>query len=191
MIDIEQLTNTKDHVPIIMEESLYFILDYIEAHNVRDILEVGTAVAYSTIRMAEMNKNIHVDSIEKNEELFQQATENVRTSGLSDQIHLVHIDAIEYYTERLYDLIFIDASKSQYGNHMKHFEKNIKSGGAFIFDNINFYGLVDAPYPAKTRNVRGIVRKLKLFREEILNNPAYDVVFHRELGDGIIVAVKK
>ncbi len=191
MLNIEQTQNTNEHVPIIMEESLYFILDYIEAHDVKDILEVGTAVAYSSIRMAEMDPEIHVDTLEKNEESYQQAVQNVQESGFSNQINLVLTDAIEYTTARMYDLIFIDAAKSQYGNHMKHFEKNIKTGGAFIFDNINFYGLVDAPYPAKTRNVRGIVRKLREFREEILNHLNYETVYHPELGDGIIVAVKK
>lgn len=186
-----QFDAIENHVPIIMEESLWFILSYIVDNKVKDILEVGTAVAYSSISMANMRSKIRVDTLERDEDLYNKAVANIRGAGLDKQIKPIFIDAIDFETDKMYEMIFIDGAKSQYSNHMAHFEGNLKTGGAFIFDNLNFYGLVDAAYPAKTRNVRGIVRKIKKFREEMLTNLAYDVNFYPEIGDGVLIAVKK
>lgn len=180
----------ENHVPIIKDEGLQFILDYIEVHNVKNILEVGTAVAYSAISMARIDSEIRIDTLERDENLYKLALKNIRNAGLDKQINPIYEDAIEFQANKQYDLIFIDGAKSQYGKHMLHFQNNLKLHGAYIFDNLNFYGLVDANYPAKTRNVRALVRKLKVFREEMLSNPGYKVSFHPEIGDGILLAVK-
>ena len=80
----------KEGVPIIKDEGLAFLLNIIREHDCIEILELGTAVGYSAIQMASLDRRIHVDTLEKNEELYQEAVENIAQNGLSAQITPYH-----------------------------------------------------------------------------------------------------
>ena len=130
----------KNDVPIMLDDGLAFLLQYIRTHeSIRDILEIGTAVGYSAINMAAIRWDIVIDTLEVNSEMAAQAEKNIAQENLSERIHVHLGDASVYETKKIYDLIFIDAAKSQYRRYLEHFLKNSRIGTVFIFDNLNFH----------------------------------------------------
>ena len=98
----------ENQVPIIMDEGLGFILDYIKKNDVRFILEIGTAVAYSAIQFAKVSPNIRVFTIEYDILRYHEAVKNVVNCGLSHQITVFLGDALKFDFTEQFDLIFID-----------------------------------------------------------------------------------
>ena len=177
-------------VPIIKDDGLLFILNLIKERNVKDILELGTAVAYSSISMAKMDKNIFVDTIEKNENMYKEAIENIKSERLEKQIK-VHFTSIEdFVTTKKYDLIFVDAAKAQYKKYTEQFFDNLKDNGIFVYDNMIFHGMIYNVPNIKNRNTRSLVKKLLNFRDFMINDEHFDIMFHDDVGDGILVASK-
>ena len=72
-------------VPIIKDEGLAFLLNFIEQHQIKDILELGTAVGYSAIMMAQSDEKIRIDTLEKNEDMYEQAVRNIKGCHLEDR----------------------------------------------------------------------------------------------------------
>ena len=181
----------KEGVPIIKDEGLAFLLNLIKERGFRDILELGTAVGYSAIEMALLNKEIHVDTLEKNEELYSQAIKNIAENGLSKQI-TAYLTAIEdFRTDKQYDLIFIDAAKAQYGKYLEMFLDNLKSDGVMVFDNTVFHGLIYDPESIHSRNLRNLVKKIVKFREKVHNDERFDIMMFDNIGDGIFVLTRR
>lgn len=173
------------------DDGMDFLLNYIKEHeSIRDILEIGTAVGYSSIQMAKVRWDNQIDTIEVNEEMYQKAFKNIELEGLTDRIHVHLCDAAEYETDKIYDLIFIDAAKSQYRKYLEHFYKNSRNGTVFIFDNLNFHGIVDDNSMSHNRSTLQMVHKIKKFREHILQDERFITTFY-DLGDGIAVSVRK
>lgn len=181
-----------ENIPIMKDDGMSFLLDYIRTHeNIRDILECGTAVGYSAMQMAGIRWDMTVDTLEIDPQMYARACENIKANHLEDRIHCYLCDAAEFETNKQYDLIFIDAAKSQYRRYMEHFMPNADKGTVFIFDNLNFHGIVDDPARSSNRSTLQMTRKIKTFREHLLQDDRFDTVFHAETGDGIAVAVKK
>ena len=178
-------------VPIIKDEGLAFLLNYISEHDCKKILELGTAVAYSAINMARLNKDIHIDTIEKNEEMYAQAVKNIDEAGLNDQISVYFMPIEEFHTEEQYDLIFVDAAKAQYGKYMEQFLNNLKDDGAMIFDNMVFHGLIYDVDHIESRSLRALVRKIIKFREFVQNDERFDIMKFDNIGDGIFVLTRR
>ena len=181
----------KEGVPIIKDEGLAFLLNYIEEHKCKQILELGTAVGYSAMHMARLSKDIHIDTIEKDEAMYQQAIKNIDEAGLSDQIK-VHFTPIEEFdTDQMYDLIFVDAAKAQYGKYMEKFLRNLKEDGAMVFDNMIFHGLIYDVENIASRNLRNLVKKIVKFRELVHNDTRFDIMEFDTIGDGIFVLTRR
>ncbi len=174
-------------VPIMMKDGIELLCQLIRENQIRDILELGTAIGYSAIKMAEIRKDICVTTLEIDEERYQQALINIREAHLEDQIHAVLMDAMLYETEKKFDLIFIDAAKSQTQRYLDHFAGNLKEEGIVVVDNLNFHGMVDDPSLTENRNTRQMIRKIKKFRDEIQVNEKYHVTFLKNVGDGIMI----
>ena len=110
-----------NNVPIIERDSIEFIRKYIKINNVKSILEIGTAIGYSAIKMAEIDPKLEVTTIERDEKKYREAVKNVNECGMDQQINIVFNDALDVnLAGHKYDLIFIDAAKGQY---IKFFEK--------------------------------------------------------------------
>ena len=106
----------KNNVPIIQDDGLAMLESIIRIKRPKKILEIGCAIGYSAIRMASVLGSI-VYTIERNEEMYNQAIENVKKANLCDKIHIIFKDALEAYDlvkDNTFDLIFIDAAKAQY-----------------------------------------------------------------------------
>ena len=181
----------EEGVPIIKDEGLAFLLNVIEERNCKDILELGTAVGYSSIQMAKTDEKIRIDTIEKNEEMYLQAVENIRNEKLDGRI-FVHFTPIEEYrTDRRYDLIFVDAAKAQYGKYLEQFLPNLKEDGIMFFDNMVFHGLIYEVDTITSRSLRALVKKIIKFREKVLNDERFDIIMFDSIGDGILILTRR
>ncbi|MBR2577602.1 MAG: class I SAM-dependent methyltransferase, partial [Erysipelotrichaceae bacterium] len=151
MIDDIKKKALNEDVPIIKDDGLVFLLKVIKERGCRDILELGTAVAYSAISMASLSKDIRIDTIEKNKDMYDRAIANIQNEGLQDQITVHFCPIEEFRTERKYDLIFVDAAKAQYMKYTDQFYDNLKEDGVFFYDNMIFHGMVYDPDSIKNR----------------------------------------
>ena len=110
---------------------------------------------------------------------------------MEDRITLIYNDATEVKFSDQFDLIFIDAAKGKNMAFFKKFSKNLTEDGFIVTDNIKFHGYVDKDEKEiKTRNLRGLVRKIKEYIGFLKDNNEYKTVFY-DVGDGISVSQRK
>ena len=182
------LTN---NVPIIELDSIKFIMKYIKLNKVKSILEIGTAIGYSAILMANANDFVEITTIEKDEKRYKEAVKNVNKSGLDKRIEIVYNDALEVsLSDAKYDLIFIDAAKGQYIRYFDKFSNYLNPGGIIITDNLKFHGLVKNKDLIKSRNVRGIVNKIEKYIVYLKENKEFITKFY-DIGDGLSVSFRR
>lgn len=181
----------ENNIPIMLDDGLSFLINYIKNNNIKNILEIGTAIGYSTIIMALTDENIRITSIERDEKRYLEAVKNIKKFNLEDRITLIYNDAFEVTLNDEFDLIFIDAAKAQNIKFFEKFEVNLRKQGTIITDNLNFHGMVAKEESEITsRNVRGIVRKTKAYINYLKENTKYQTTFY-SVGDGISISIKK
>ena len=180
-----------ENVPIMQDEGIEFLTEFIIKNNITSILEVGTAIGYSAIMMALINPKIKVTTIERDENRYLEAVKNVKKFNLENRITLIFKDALEVNLNDKFDLIFLDGAKGQNINFFEHFEKNLNESGYVVTDNINFHGYVKKDESEiKSRNLRGLVRKIKEYINYLKTSIKYETTFY-EKGDGISVTKRK
>lgn len=189
IIEMEEYAK-ENNVPIIEKDSIEYIQKYIKEHNIKTILEIGSAIGYSAIMMASVSNDIKVVTIERDEERYKLALENIHDMNMEDRIQVLDVDALDTNIYDEFDMLFIDAAKSQYINFFEKYSKNIKDTGVIISDNLKFHGLVGKYDEITSRNVKGIVRKITNFVDFLKNNPDYNTEFI-DVGDGISITIKK
>ena len=178
-------------VPIMNQEGIDFLTTFIIKHQINNVLEIGTAIGYSAIMMSLCSPTLKVTTIERDEERYLEAIKNIKKLSLEDRITLIFNDALKTRVEGKYDLIFIDAAKAQNIKFFELFERNLNDGGFIITDNMYFHGLVKKnEKEIKSRNVRGIVRKIKGYITFLKENDDYNTTIY-DIGDGIAVSEKK
>lgn len=190
---IEEIKNKalKEGVPIIKDEGLAFLLNFVKENKFIDILELGTAVGYSSMQMAKLDKDIHIDTIERVEDMYKQAIANIKEAGLDNQIDVHFMPIEDYVTDKMYDFIFVDAAKAQYGKYMEKFLPNLKPEGKMLFDNMIFHGLIYNPETIESKNLRNLVKKIVKFRESIQNDERFDIIVRDDIGDGIFILSRR
>ena len=178
-------------IPIMQSEGIDFLTTFIIKHQIKNVLEIGTAIGYSAIMMSLCSPNLKVTTIERDEERYLEAIKNIKKLNLEDRITIIFNDALKTRIEEKYDLIFIDAAKAQNIKFFELFERNLNDGGFIITDNMYFHGLVKkSEKEIKSRNVRGIVRKIKDYITFLKDNDNYNTTIY-DIGDGIAVSEKK
>lgn len=181
----------ENRIPIMQDEGIDFLTTFILKHQIKNILEIGTAIAYSAIQMALVRDDIHITTVERDEERYLQALKNVKKFGLEKRITLIFQDAQYVRFGDKYDLIFLDAAKGQNIRFFENFEHNLSPRGYIIADNMNFHGLVDKNLEEiQSKNLRSLVRKIREFHTFLLENESYTTEFF-SLGDGISVSQAK
>ena len=178
-------------VPIMVDDSIDFIISKIHQKRVRKVLEIGTAIGYSAIMMALSSPNLTITSIEKDKDRYLEAVKNIKKFNLEERITLIYNDALEVSLKEKYDLILIDAAKSKNLDFFNKFEKNLEPNGTIITDNLSFHGYVEQePSQIKNRNIRALVRKIRNYIDFLENNLKYKTTFY-EIGDGLSVTEKR
>ena len=131
----------ENRVPIMLPDGIEFLCNYIKEHNIKNILEIGSAIGYSAIKMANINEKIKITTIEKDIDRYNIACNNIKQFGLDKRINIINDDALNVEFEDVFDLIFIDASKSNNIVFFEKYKKNLKNNGFIITDNLSFHGL--------------------------------------------------
>lgn len=181
-----------NNVPIIEKKSIAFIMKYIKNNNVLNVLEIGSAIGYSSILMASSTKDVQVTTIERDETRYMECLKNVKKCGMEKKINVVYQDALELnLSEELrYDLIFIDAAKGQYTKFFEKYKHFLNPGGVIITDNIKFHGYVGESSKLDKGNLKSLVEKIENYVEFLKNNPEFDTKFY-DIGDGLSVSTWK
>ncbi|MDL2211611.1 O-methyltransferase [Erysipelotrichaceae bacterium OttesenSCG-928-M19] len=180
-------------IPIIEQASRDFIIKYIKDNNVKNILEIGSAIGYSALVMSLQESVVHIDSVERDGLRYNLALENIVKYQKLDKITLYHHDALLLdmrLLKRDYDLIFIDAAKAQYQKFFEKYVSLLNSDGAIIIDNINFHGFVFEKRVTNNRNTRQLVQKIRKFIEWLEKQTKYEATYYN-IGDGIYVVKRK
>lgn len=190
LLDIEKYAKD-NNVPIMLPDGIEFLLNYIKENNVKTILEIGTAIGYSAIKMALISNDIKVTTIERDIDRYNEAIKNISDFSLENQINVIYADAFDVDLTEKFDLIFIDAAKSQYIKFFEKFKYNLNETGTIISDNLEFHGLVENKENVSlSRNVRGLVRKINEYVTFLKDNREFKTDFY-SIGDGIGVSVRK
>ena len=195
-MNIEELNKIKekaleDHIPIIMDDTLEVIEDYLKEKNVDRILEIGTAVGYSAICFTKvLSEEGIIDTIERDEERVKQAKINIEKAEVKDKINIYKGDAVEILPtlNEKYDVVFIDAAKGKYPFFLKEALRMIKENGVIFADNILYKGYVMSDY--NKHKQRTAVRNLREYIKEVSENPNLDTEI-LEVGDGLAISKLK
>ena len=155
-----------NNVPIVRKQTLSVILNLVKEkveENKREIriLELGTAIAYSSINMASIDNNIIIDTIEKSKKMYDIAKDNIEKidiceSNVKNRINMYLGDAFKLLQENTedetgkkvnicnnkYDIVFIDANKSKYLDYFNICKNLLNDNGIIILDNVLFAGYV-------------------------------------------------
>ena len=180
----------ENNIPIMQKDGIEFLTKYIKENNVKNILEIGSAIGYSAIKMALVNSDIKVTTIERDKERYDIALSNISNFNLDNRINVIYGDAMDVEVDGLYDLIFIDASKGHSIDFFNKYSKNLAKGGVIITDNLSFHGLVEDESLAITKNQKGLVKRIKKFIEFLDNNSEFKTTYV-SIGDKISISRKK
>ena len=182
-----------DEVPIIRKEMGNLLKVLLQLVQPERILEVGTAVGYSSILMSEnMPEKCKITTIENYDKRIPVAKNNFKRAGKEDVITLIEGDALEVLKtlEGPYDFIFMDAAKGQYINYLPDVKRVLRKGGLLISDNILQEGeIVESRY-AVTRRNRTIHTRIREYVYELTHSEDF-VTSIVPIGDGITLSVKQ
>ena len=173
----------ENNVPIMKKDAIDYICNFITKKNIKNVLEIGTAICYSALKMA--NVNASVVTIERDEEREIKAKENLSLSGFKN-IELLFGDALEINVNGKFDLILIDAAKGQNKRFLNKYKSNLNEQGYIIIDNIDFHGLVGKSSEIKSKNLRSLVRKIEDFLTYLKEQNEFKVS-KINVGDGLIL----
>lgn len=181
----------EEHIPIIMDDTLFEIEKRMEKEPPKKILEIGTAVGYSAICFSEfLAENGKIDTIERDEERVKEAKQNIKEMNLDDKINIYVGDAVEILPnlDDKYDMIFIDAAKGKYPFFLAEALRMLAPNGIIFADNILYKGYVMSDY--NKHKQRTAVRNLREYIQETTENPLLDTEI-LEVGDGLAITKLK
>ena len=190
MVHILEEYAKNNNIPIMQKDGIEFLTNYIKENNIKSILEIGSAIGYSAIKMTLVDNDIHVTTIERDIERYNLAKENINKFNLNNQINIINADALDINIEGYFDLIFIDAAKSQYIKFFEKYKNNLNSKGVIISDNLSFHGLVEDISKTNNRNTIQLVKKIKKYIDFLKSNDEFKTKFI-SIGDGIAITQRK
>lgn len=179
-----------NNIPIMQKDGILYLINYIKENNIRNILEIGSAIGYSSIMMASINSDIRITTIERDKDRYDLAVFNIKKYNLDKQINIIYGDAVDTDITGMYDLIFIDAAKGKNVFFFEKYKNNLVKRGTIITDNLSFHGLVEDSDLVKTKNQRGIVNKIKDFISFLDNNEEFATEYI-PVGDKIAISKRR
>ncbi|MFD2704031.1 O-methyltransferase [Salibacterium lacus] len=181
-----------ENIPIMEKDAMEVVLQLLKLHDSRRILEIGTAIGYSALRMASALPDARIISVEKNETAHARALEFRERSGLADRTSFYACDALDGEAfldeEDAFDVLFIDAAKGRYRDFFDTYFPYVKKNGLVISDNVFFRGLTAEPEKASGR-LRPMVDKIRTFNDYLSAHPDVRTSF-LPVGDGVAVSKK-
>lgn len=182
----------ENNVPIVQSEVANFLKLMIQIHKPKKILELGTAIGYSSILMNIATNNTSlITTIERDKKMIDIARKNILDLGLEDKIEVIEGDCLEVLStlKHEYDLIFMDAGKGHYNEFMPYCLKLLKKDGIIIADNVLFRGMVASDDLVKRRKIT-IVKRMRSYLETISSDKSL-LTSVIPMGDGIAVTTRR
>ena len=186
-LDDIKLYAAKNSIPIMRDGGIEFICRYIKEHNIKRILEIGTAIGFSAIEFARVAPDITVTTIELDIDRHIRALQNIHDSGLDNRIKAINADALQVELSDTFDMIFIDAAKGQYINFFEKYKSNLAPDGVFISDNLSFHGMVEDLTLTHNYSTIKLVKKIRKYIDFLKKNEEFETKFY-EVGDGVSVS---
>nr|WP_249310357.1 O-methyltransferase [Bacillus sp. FJAT-49736] len=179
-------------VPIMELTGIETLLQILRIQRPAKILEIGAAIGYSAMRIADALPNSYLVTIERDENRFKQAMKNIERAGMIGQINVVQGDALEVFekikNEGPFDAIFVDAAKGQYLKFFEMYSPLLSENGIILTDNVLFKGLV-AEDNIESKRIRNLVKKIKNYNEWLMSHSQY-ITTIIPVGDGLAVSKK-
>lgn len=184
-LEIEEYAN-KNFVPIARKDFVEFLKNLIKENNYHEVLEIGSAIGYTTIHLALMD-DVYVTTIEYNDQRYQMCVENIKDFNVESKVNAIHDDALNVFISQKFDVIFIDAAKAKNIKFFEKYEVNLKKDGVIIIDNIRLDDFKKKVSPKKAKFYEGKIEELKQYLASLIN---YDVTY-LDVGDGIALLKRK
>ncbi|PYZ98779.1 SAM-dependent methyltransferase [Alteribacter lacisalsi] len=183
-----------DRVPIMEPAGMEAILQLLSLQNPESVLEIGTAIGYSSLRFAEQIPDARIVTIERDTERIRQAVAYHKQAGLLDRIVIIEGDALEtgdtVKSHGPFDALFIDAAKGQYSRFFELYEPMVRPGGVIFSDNILFKGFVAGEKEPEKKRIKTMVSRLQNFNTGIMEDDRFHSMIY-PVGDGLMVSIKK
>jgi len=192
--ELEQLKifAVENNVPIIQPEVARYIEQLIKMNDVHSVLEIGTAIGYSALVIADAMGEGEIDTIERSELMIERAKKNLEMAPDSVKIKMHEGDALEVVKQMKgpYDMIFIDAGKGHYKQFLDDCIRTLKPGGIVVSDNVLFKGMIAQPREDVRRRMRTIHGRMRNYLSFLMEHPELDTSI-LPLGDGVAVSILK
>ncbi len=182
----------ENNVPVAEPETASFLSVMCKIINPKSVLEIGTAIGYSSIIMAKAAPDAKILTLEYDEETARIAKDNINKAGYTDRINVSVADAKDYlsylYEDETMDLIFLDGPKAHYIYMLDDCVRLLKKGGVLISDNVLYKGMVADDEHIISRKIT-IVERLRDYIDALINHRELQTTL-LPLGDGVTVSVK-
>ena len=181
----------KENIPIIPHETVAYFRFLMETMQPKNILEIGTAIGFSALLMAEHSPESKITTIDRNPEMISFAKENFARFDSRKQITLLEGDAVDVLSTltESYDFVFMDSAKSKYIIFLPEILKRLEVGGVVVLDDIFQGGDVAKDIMEVRRGQRTIYRGLQRLFDATLDNTGLTATLV-PLGDGILMLRK-
>jgi predicted O-methyltransferase YrrM len=197
MREMEELAE-RERIPIVHWETGRFLAALVGAMDPALVLEIGTAIGYSTLHMAEALRSGRIVTIERDRERAGQAREFLTRAGVIDRVEILEADALDAIgqLEGPFDLVFVDATKGEYPRYLRLAEPKTAERAALVVDNVLMSGSVAFPDDVEVPDDFGsrwspeYRRTARELNEQIVNSDSWlGVVL--PVGDGIAFASRR
>jgi predicted O-methyltransferase YrrM len=182
----------ENHVPIVQPEVAQLLRVLLKLKNPKNILEIGTAIGYSALVMAEnTSTECKITTIERRKDMIELAMDNISKTEYENKINILEGEAEDILStlEEKYDFIFLDAAKGQYMDFFNKCSWFLQPGGIIISDNVLYKGMV-ATDKLVIRRKKTIVKRLRQFLQYINHIEGYtsSVI---PIGDGVAITYRE
>nr|WP_246366978.1 O-methyltransferase [Paraliobacillus salinarum] len=185
---------TLNQVPIMEPLGIDFLTQLIRIKQPKKILEIGTAIGYSALRMLEAYPQTSIITIERDEARYKQALINLEKYDQANKIKVIFGDALEseeiVRNEGPYDVLFVDAAKGQYKRFFELYAPMLANDGIIISDNVLFKGLVASEEISDVKRKNNLVNKIKAYNQWLTSHSDYHTSII-PIGDGVAITTRK
>ena len=182
----------ESYAPIVQKQTEQLLITMLRLKKPRRVLEIGSAVGYSAILMADnLPDESRVITVERYKKHADIAVDNIFKAGYEGKIRLIEGEAAEvlHWLDGTFDFVFLDAAKGQYIEFLPDILRLLENGGVLFSDNILFKGMLEDEDKVIRRKIT-IVKRLKMYLEEIMSNENLTTSII-PIGDGVAISVKK
>ncbi len=183
---------SESYAPIVAPDTEQLIVTLLALKKPRRVLEVGTAVGYSSILMADnLPPDSEIITVERYKKHAEIAVDNIFKVGYESRIRVIEGEAAEVlsWLDGGFDFIFLDAAKAQYIEFLPELLRLLNCGGILLSDNVLFHGMTGDDANVVRRKIT-IVKRLRMYLEAITNHPLLTTSLI-PIGDGVALSVKK